>query len=81
MFLTGEPETSVEVSQHELVLARLPDVMYGVGQLLLSYPGQFLPLHRRQRHVGDWVSGVQRGGLWTKKKKEKKGWSKKQVEQ
>lgn len=68
VLLAGEPEASVEVPQHVLVLASLPDVVNGVGQLLPLYPGQFLLLHRRQCHVGSWVPWVWRGGLWCEKR-------------
>lgn len=47
VLLAGEPEASVEVPQHVLVLASLPDVVNSVGQLLPFYPSQFLLLHRR----------------------------------
>lgn len=39
VLLTGVPEASVEVPQHVLVLASLPDVVNSVGQLLPLYPG------------------------------------------
>lgn len=67
VLLTGEPEAGVEVAQHVLVLARLPDVVDGVGQLLPLYPGQLLLLLRRQRHVGGRVPRVRGGGLWMEK--------------
>lgn len=65
MLLTGEPEASVEVTQHVLVLASFPDIVDGIGQLLPLYSGQLLFLQRRQRHVGRGVLGVRGGGLWT----------------
>lgn len=64
MLLTGEPEARVEVTQHVLVLARLPDVVDGVGQLFPPDPGQLLFLLRRQCHVGDRDLGVLGRGLW-----------------
>lgn len=64
MLLTGQPEAGVEVAQHVLVLARLPDVVDGIGHLLPLDPGQFLLLHGRERHVGGRVPGVWSGGLW-----------------
>lgn len=67
MLLTGEPEAGVEVTQHVLVLARLPDVMNGVGQLLPLYPGQLLLLERSEGHIGDRAPRVRRGSLWIKK--------------
>lgn len=78
VLLAGEPEASVEVPQHVLVLASLPDVVNGVGQLLPLYPGQFLLLHRRQCHVGSWVSRVWRGGLWCEKRRVKKSHERKE---
>lgn len=72
VLLAGEPEASVEVPEHVLVLASLPDVVNSVGQLLPLYPGQFLLLHRRQRHIGSWVPWVWRWGLWCEKRREKK---------
>lgn len=76
VLLTGEPEASVKVSQHVLVLARLPDVMNSVGQLLPLYPCQLLLLQWRERHVGDGVPRIWGGGLWVNKdgmQKEGKG--------
>lgn len=67
MLLTGQPEAGVEVAQHVLVLARLPNVVHGVGHLLPLYPGQLLLLHRRERHVGGRVLGVGGRGLWAEK--------------
>lgn len=64
MLLTGQPEAGVEVAQHVLVLARLPDIMDSIGQLLPPDPGQLLLLHGRERHIGDRAPGVWRGGLW-----------------
>lgn len=64
VLLTGQPEAGVEVTQHVLVLARLPDVVDGVGQLLPLDPGQLFLLHRREGHVGGWVPGVRGRGLW-----------------
>ncbi|KAG7233866.1 hypothetical protein INR49_006498 [Caranx melampygus] len=63
VLLTGEPEAGVEVTQHVLVLARLPNVVDSVGQLFPLDPGQLLFLLRRQRHVGDRDLGVLGRGL------------------
>lgn len=82
MLLTGEPETGMEVTQHVLVLACLPDVLDSIGQLLCLYPGQLLPLQCRQRRVGCRVLRVRGRGLCIEKdgtksdesnKKEKEG--------
>lgn len=67
MLLTGQPEAGVEVAQHVLVLARLPEVVDGVGQLLPPEPGQLLLLQRRERHVGGRVLRVRGGGLCMEK--------------
>lgn len=64
VLLAGEPEARVEVAQHVLVLARLPDVLHGVGQLPPPYPGQLLLLLRGQRHVGPGSLWIRGGGLW-----------------
>lgn len=67
VLLAGQPEASVEVSQHVLVLPCLPDVVDSVGQLLFPYPFQLLLLLRRQRDIGGWVPGVWGGHLWMKR--------------
>lgn len=64
VLLAGEPEAGVEVAQHVLVLARLPDVLDGVGQLFPPHPGQLLFLHRGQRDVGHRALWIRGGGLW-----------------
>lgn len=48
VFLAAFPEPSVEISEGKLVLARLPDVVHGIGQLPLSDLGQLLPPGRGQ---------------------------------
>lgn len=68
VLLAGEPEAGVEVAQHVLVLARLPDVLDGVGQLFPPYLGQLLLLQRRQGHVGDGALRIWGGGLWKTQK-------------
>lgn len=73
MLLTGEPEASMEVPQHILVLARLPNVLDSIGQLFPLDPGQFLLLHWRERHVGDRVPWIWGGGLWVEKDGKQKG--------
>lgn len=76
VLLTGEPEAGVKIPQHVLVLARLPDVMNSVGQLLPLYPGQLLLLQWRECHIGDGVPWIWGGGLWVEKdgmQKEGKG--------
>lgn len=64
VLFTGEPESCVEVSQHVFVFAGFPEIMDGVGQLLLPEQSQLLFLLRRQRHVGGRVFGVRGGSLW-----------------
>lgn len=71
VLLTGQPEASVEIPQHVLVLPSLPDVLNGVGQLLPLYSSQLLLLHRRQCHIGSWVPWVRCGGLWCERRREK----------
>ena len=58
VFLTAFPETGVEVSESELVLSRLPDVVNGVGQLPLSDLGQLVSPGWRQRAVVGILSGA-----------------------
>lgn len=58
MFLAAFPETRVEVPEGELVFARLPDVVNGVGQLPLSDLGQLVPPGGRQRAVVGVLSGT-----------------------
>lgn len=67
MLLTGEPEAGVKVTQHVFVLARLPDVVDGVGQLLPLYSRQLFLLLRGERHVGGRVPRVRSRGLWMEK--------------
>lgn len=58
VLLAAFPEASVEVSKSKLVLARLPDVVDGVGQLPLLDLGQLFPSGRRQRPVERVLSGT-----------------------
>lgn len=58
VLLTAFPETSVEVSESELVFTRLPDVVNRVGQLPLPDLGQLVPPGWRQRAVVRVLSGT-----------------------
>lgn len=58
MFLTTLPEAGMEVSESELVLPRLPDVVHCVGHLPLPDPGQLVPPGRRHCAVEGVLSGT-----------------------
>lgn len=49
--LAGQPETCVEVAQHVLVLARLPDVVHCVGEGLFLKPRLLFLFQGRQGDV------------------------------